>query len=135
MGFQYVMTRTGLPVAAWASRTVRMHVGDPDAAAQRDVVGGLDDRAVEDRVAVRQPDLDDVGAAVEDGLDRLDAAVHGREPGREVGDERGAALGPRGGEGVVQQLDVAAHLASPSISAPVPAASAATAASVSYRPK
>ena len=57
-------------------------VGDLHAAAQRDVVGGLDDGAVEDRVAVRQPDLDDVGAAVEDGLDRLDAAVDGREPGR-----------------------------------------------------
>ncbi len=107
------------------------HVGDLQAAAQGDVVGGLDDRAVEDGVAVRQTDLDDVGAAVEGGLDRLDAAVHGREPGREVGDEGGPALGLRRGESVAQQLDVPAHLASPSISAVSVSASAATSASVS----
>jgi hypothetical protein len=107
------------------------HVGDLHAAAQGDVVGGLDDGPVENGVAVRQTDLYDVGAAVQDGLDRLDAAVHGREPGREVGDEGGAALGLRRGEGVAQQLDVAAHLASPSISAVSVSASAATSASVS----
>ena len=64
-GFQYVMTSTGLPVAACASRTVRSTSAMRDAAAQRDVVGGLDDRAVQHRVAVRQPDLDDVAAALE----------------------------------------------------------------------
>ena len=36
------------------------HIGDLDAAAQRDVVGGLDDRSVEDGIAVRQADLDHV---------------------------------------------------------------------------
>lgn len=107
------------------------HIGDLQAAAQGDVVGGLDDGAVEDGVAVRQTDLDDVGAAVEGGLDRLDAAVHGREPGREVGDERRTPFGLRRGEGVAQQLQVAAHLASPSISAVSVSASAATSASVS----
>src|SRR5438552_12027966 len=40
-------------------------VGDPDAAAQGDVAGGLDHRAVDYRVAVRQSDLDDVGSAVQ----------------------------------------------------------------------
>lgn len=110
------------------------HVGDPDAAAQGDVVGGLDDGAVQDGVAVRQADLHDVGTAVEHGLDRLDAALHGGEARREVRDERGPVLGPGGGEGVAQQPDVPAHLASPSISA-APAPSAATSASVSYSPK
>ncbi|CAM5248781.1 hypothetical protein SFUMM280S_04337 [Streptomyces fumanus] len=110
------------------------HVGDLHAAAQGDVVGGLDDRAVQHGVAVRQADLDDVGAAVQGGLDGLDAAVDGREAGREVGDEGGAALGLGGGEGVVQQPYVPAHLASPSISA-LPEAFSATSASVSYSPK
>ncbi|GAA3106947.1 hypothetical protein GCM10020254_61080 [Streptomyces goshikiensis] len=89
-------------------------VGDLDAAAQGDVVGGLDDRAVQDRVAVRKADLDDVRAAREDGLDRLDGPVHGGEARREVGDEGRAVLGLRLGEGVAQQLDVAAHFDSPS---------------------
>src|SRR5690606_17212284 len=111
------------------------HVGDPHPAAQGDVVGGLDDRAVEHRVAVGQAHLHHVRAAVEGGPDRVDAAVHGGEPGREVGDEGGTALGLRRGEGVVQQPHVPAHLASPSISAVPPASSAATSASVSYRPK
>src|SRR5690606_34830150 len=55
------------------------HVGDPHPAAQGDVVGGLDDRAVEHRVAVGQDHLHNVRAAVEGGPDRVDAAVHGGE--------------------------------------------------------
>ncbi len=111
------------------------HVRDPHAAAQRDVVGRLDDGAVQYGVAVRQSHLDDVGAAGGHGLDGLDGTVHGREAGRQIGDQRGPVLGLRGGESGVQQLDVAAHLTSPSISAPSLPASASTAASVSYSPK
>jgi MFS family permease len=85
------------------------HVADPDAAAQGDVVGGLDDRAVQHRIGMREADLDDVGAVVEDRPDRGDAAVDGREAGRQPGDERSPVLSLRPGEGVGQQLDVPAH--------------------------
>jgi hypothetical protein len=79
------------------------NVGDPDAAPQGDVVGGLDNRAVEHRVAVRQADLDDVGSAVQHDLDRGDALVDGRESGRRARDERGPVLPLRPGQRVGQQ--------------------------------
>ncbi len=91
------------------------HVGDLDSTAQGDVVGGLDDRAVQHRVAVREADLDHVRAALDDGLDRCDGTVDGREARRQVGDEGRAVFGLRLGEGVAQQLEVSgAHLFSPS---------------------
>jgi hypothetical protein len=73
---------------------------NPDPAA----VSGLDYRAVQYRVAVRQADLDDVCSAVQHGLDRSDARVDGRKSGCHVRDERGPVLLPRPGQGVGQEL-------------------------------
>src|SRR5580693_7656400 len=87
--------------------------GDPDAAAQGDVAGGLDYRAVEYRVAVRQADLDDVGSAVQHRLDRGDALVDGRKAGCHVRDERGPVLLLRPGQCAGQKLQVSAHFRAP----------------------
>ncbi len=113
-------------------------VADLDAAAQGDVVGGLDDGAVEDRVAVRQSDLDDVAAALDHRADGPHAAVHGGEAGREVADQRGTSLGLGRGQDLAQQLDVAAHLTRSGFVSACPARSACSGRSVwsgSYRPK
>src|SRR5579859_819688 len=104
-------------------------VGDPDPAAQGDVVGGLDDRAVEYRVAVRQADLGDVGSAVQHDLDRGDALVDGRESGRGARDERGPVLLLRPGQRVGQELEVSAHVETP------PAAKYCAAVSMSLSPR
>src|SRR5262249_3778162 len=92
-------------------------VADPDAAAQGDVVGGLDYRAVQHRIAVRQADLDDVGAAVQRRLDRGDAPVDGREAGGQVRDERSPVLLLRRGRAAGRAREL------PALCAPRPAAS------------
>ncbi|GAA3068012.1 hypothetical protein GCM10020000_60470 [Streptomyces olivoverticillatus] len=89
-------------------------IRDLDAAAQGDVVGGLDDGAVQDRVAVRQPDLDDVAAAVQHRRDRPYPVGDGGEPGGEVADECGPVLRLGHGQYGAQQLDVARHHFAPS---------------------
>ena len=57
--------------------------------------GGLDGRAVHHRVAVGQADLDDVAAGLDHRAHRLDPTRRRREAGRQVADQRGAALGLR----------------------------------------
>ena len=64
-------------------------------AAQRDVDGVLDDRAVHQRVAVGQADLDHVDACVDHCDDGLDPAGDAGVAGRQVADEQGTAGGRR----------------------------------------
>ncbi len=86
--------RSAAPVAATASTTAstsRMRTPPRSAA----VGGVLDDRAVQHRVGVGQADLDEVARRRRPWLSSLDGAGDRREAGRQVADQRGAALGAR----------------------------------------
>src|ERR1700730_408037 len=111
-------------------------VGDPDAAAPGDVVGGLDYRAVEYRVAERQADLDDVGSAVQRCLDRGDALVDGRKAARNARDQRGPVLLLRPGQCAGQKLKVSAHFETPpAVAVPASCSKYRAAVSMSLSPR
>ena len=77
-----------------ASRTARglEEVADPGPALEGLVRGIRDDRAVHERVAVGNADLDDVDAGLDHRHHGLDGARHVRETDGEVADERCPAL-------------------------------------------
>ncbi len=68
-------------------------VAQVHAAGQRPHGGVLDDRAVHDRVAVGNADLDDVDAGLDEDLHRPDRALDGGETHREVADEGRTVVG------------------------------------------
>ena len=89
-GFQYVITTVGAPVAATAS-TVRItsEVRMPPSRARWRRPGSW---SVHHRVAVGQPDLDDVAARVDHHLESLDRRRGRRKAGGQVADQRAASL-------------------------------------------